>query len=322
VKAIRVHETGGPEVMRLEELPTPNPGQGQALVKVEAIGVNFVDIYNRSGLYKNPLPFTPGSEGAGTVEGVGPGVTEVKVGDRVGWAQVGGSYATHVVAPEQKLILIPEGVNSRDAAAVLLQGLTAHYLATSTYPLKTGDSCLVHAAAGGVGRLLCQIAKQRGARVIGTAGSPEKAAIARDGGADEVILYREQDFVAEVRRLTGGAGVQVVYDMVGKDTFDGSLSSLARRGCLVLVGQASGPVPPLDPRVLNTKGSLYLTRPSLGDYTVTREELLARANDVLTWLSEGKLRLRVDRTYPLAEAAEAHRALAGRETAGKVQLML
>jgi len=322
VKAIRVHETGGPEVMRLEELPTPNPGQGQALVKVEAIGVNFVDIYNRSGLYKNPLPFTPGSEGAGTVEAVGPGVTEVKVGDRVGWAQVGGSYATHVVAPAQKLILIPEGVNWRDAAAVLLQGLTAHYLATSTYPLKTGDSCLVHAAAGGVGRLLCQIAKQRGARVIGTAGSPEKAAIARDGGADEVILYREQDFVAEVRRLTGGAGVQVVYDMVGKDTFDGSLSSLARRGCLVLVGQASGPVPPLDPRVLNTKGSLYLTRPSLGDYTVTREELLARANDVLTWLSEGKLRLRVDRTYPLAEAAEAHRALAGRETAGKVQLML
>ena len=322
MKAIRVHETGGPEVMRLEELPTPNPGQGQALVKVEAIGVNFVDIYNRSGLYKNPLPFTPGSEGAGTVEAVGPGVTEVKVGDRVGWAQVGGSYATHVVAPAQKLILIPEGVNSRDAAAVLLQGLTAHYLATSTYPLKTGDSCLVHAAAGGVGRLLCQIAKQRGARVIGTAGSPEKAAIARDGGADEVILYREQDFVAEVRRLTGGAGVQVVYDMVGKDTFDGSLSSLARRGCLVLVGQASGPVPPLDPRVLNTKGSLYLTRPSLGDYTVTREELLARANDVLTWLSEGKLRLRVDRTYPLAEAAEAHRALAGRETAGKVQLML
>lgn len=321
MKAIRVHETGGPEVMRLEELPTPNPGQGQALVKVEAIGVNFVDIYNRSGLYKNPLPFTPGSEGAGTVEGVGPGVTEVKVGDRVGWAQVGGSYATHVVAPAQKLILIPEGVNSRDAAAVLLQGLTAHYLATSTYPLKTGDSCLVHAAAGGVGRLLCQIAKQRGARVIGTAGSPEKAAIARDGGADEVILYREQDFVAEVRRLTGGAGVQVVYDMVGKDTFDGSLSSLARRGCLVLVGQASGPVPPLDPRVLNTKGSLYLTRPSLGDYTVTREELLARANDVLTWLSEGKLRLRVDRTYPLAEAAEAHRALEGRQTAGKVQLM-
>lgn len=321
MKAIRVHETGGPEVMRLEELPTPNPGQGQALVKVEAIGVNFVDIYNRSGLYKNPLPFTPGSEGAGTVEGVGPGVTEVKVGDRVGWAQVGGSYATHVVAPAQKLILIPEGVNSRDAAAVLLQGLTAHYLATSTYPLKTGDSCLVHAAAGGVGRLLCQIAKQRGARVIGTAGSPEKAAIARDGGADEVILYREQDFVAEVRRLTGGAGVQVVYDMVGKDTFDGSLSSLARRGCLVLVGQASGPVPPLDPRVLNTKGSLYLIRPSLGDYTVTREELLARANDVLTWLSEGKLRLRVDRTYPLAEAAEAHRALEGRQTAGKVQLM-
>lgn len=321
MKAIRVHETGGPEVMRLEELPTPNPGQGQALVKVEAIGVNFVDIYNRSGLYKNPLPFTPGSEGAGTVEGVGPGVTEVKVGDRVGWAQVGGSYSTHVVAPAQKLILIPEGVNSRDAAAVLLQGLTAHYLATSTYPLKTGDSCLVHAAAGGVGRLLCQIAKQRGARVIGTAGSPEKAAIARDGGADEVILYREQDFVAEVRRLTGGAGVQVVYDMVGKDTFDGSLSSLARRGCLVLVGQASGPVPPLDPRVLNTKGSLYLTRPSLGDYTVTREELLARANDVLTWLSEGKLRLRVDRTYPLAEAAEAHRALEGRQTAGKVQLM-
>ena len=321
MKAIRVHETGGPEVMRLEELPTPNPGQGQALVKVEAIGVNFVDIYNRSGLYKNPLPFTPGSEGAGTVEGVGPGVTEVKVGDRVGWAQVGGSYATHVVAPAQKLILIPEGVNWMDAAAVLLQGLTAHYLATSTYPLKTGDSCLVHAAAGGVGRLLCQIAKQRGARVIGTAGSPEKAAIARDGGADEVILYREQDFVAEVRRLTGGAGVQVVYDMVGKDTFDGSLSSLARRGCLVLVGQASGPVPPLDPRVLNTKGSLYLTRPSLVDYTVTREELLARANDVLTWLSEGKLRLRVDRTYPLAEAAEAHRALEGRQTAGKVQLM-
>jgi NADPH:quinone reductase len=321
VEAIRVHETGGPEVMRLETVPTPEPGQGQALVRTEAIGVNFVDVYNRVGLYKNPLPFTPGSEGAGIVEKVGPGVSEVKVGDRVGWVAVDGSYATHVVAPAQKLIPLPEGVSTHDAAAVLLQGLTAHYLATSTYPLKPDESCLVHASAGGVGRLLCQIAKLRGARVIGTAGSPEKATIAREAGADEVILYREQDFVAETRRLTGGSGVQVVYDMVGKDTFDGSLSSLARRGCLVLVGQSSGPVPPMDPRVLNTKGSLYLTRPSLRDYTVTRDELLGRAKDVLTWLSEGKLRLRVDRTYPLAEAAEAHRALEGRQTAGKVLMI-
>ena len=321
MKIIRVHQTGGPEAMLLEEAPVPEPGTGQVLVKIEAIGVNFIDIYNRSGLYKNPLPVTPGNEGAGTVEAVGSGVAEVKAGDRVAWGMNIGSYAQYRVISSDRLVTIPVGLSFQDAASVMLQGMTAHYLAISTYPLKAGDSCLIHAAAGGLGQLLCQVAKIRGARVIGTVGSPEKAEIARQAGADEVILYRDQDFVARTRELTGGAGVQVVYDTVGKDTFAGSLDSLARRGMLVLVGQASGPVPPLDPGVLNVKGSLYLTRPSLNAYVATRDELLWRAGDVLGWVASGKLRQKIDRTYPLAEAAAAHEALSSRETAGKLLLI-
>ncbi|MGE5619018.1 MAG: quinone oxidoreductase family protein [Sphingomonadaceae bacterium] len=321
MKLIRVHQYGGPEVMRLEEAPVPAPDPGEALVKVEAIGVNFIDIYVRSGAYKGNLPLTPGNEGAGTVEAVGPGVTEVKVGDRVAWGTAPGSYAEYHLVPVAKLAPIPDGVSFQQAAAVMLQGMTAHYLSTSTYPLKEGDSCLIHAAAGGLGQLLCQMAKMQGARVIGTAGSPEKAEIARQAGADEVVLYREQDFVAAARQFTAGSGVRVVYDTVGKDTFERGLDALARRGYMVLVGQASGPVPPIDPRILNVKGSLYLTRPSLVDYTATREELLSRARDVLRWLQAGKLRVKVDRVLSLAEAPEAHRALAARETAGKVLLL-
>ena len=321
MKIIRVHQPGGPEVMQLEEAPVPEPGPGQALVKIEAIGVNFIDIYNRSGLYKNPLPVTPGNEGAGIVEAVGSGVSEVKVGDRVAWGMNIGSYAQYRVIGADRFVTIPEGLSFQDAASVMLQGMTAHYLTISTYPLKAGDSCLIHAAAGGLGQLLCQVAKIRGARVIGTAGSPEKAEVARQAGADEVILYREQDFVARTRELTGGTGVQVVYDTVGKDTFDGSLDSLARRGMLVLVGQSSGPVASLDPSVLNVKGSLYLTRPSLNAYVATRDELLWRSGEVLGWVASGKLRQKIAGTYPLAEAARANKALSSRKTAGKLVLI-
>ncbi len=320
MQRIRVHQYGGPEAMQVEEVPTPTPGSGQALVKIESVGVNFMDIYVRGGAYKNPLPLTPGNEGAGTVEAVGPNVSEVKVGDRVAWVNVPGSYARYLVAPAAELVPIPQGVSFEQAASAMMQGITAHYLAVSTYPLGPEDTCLIHAAAGGLGQLLCQIAKMRGARVLGTAGSKEKAEIARQSGADEVILYREQDFVAATRQFTNGKGVQVVYDTVGKDTFDGSLDSLARRGMLVLVGQASGAVPPMDPQILNRKGSLYLTRPTIRDYIATRDELLWRAGEVLGWVAQGKLKLRVDRTYPLAEAARAHEALASRETAGTVLL--
>ena len=320
MKAVRVHQYGGPEAMQLEELPTPEPGPGRALVNVEACGVNFIDIYKRSGLYKGQLPVSLGEEGAGTVEAVGPDVRDVKVGDRVAWTSVMGCYATHAVIPADRLVPLPEGLKSEDGAAAMLQGMTAHYLSHSTYPLKDGDSCLIHAAAGGVGLLLTQMAKLRGARVFGTVSTEDKAQLARDAGADEVILYTQQDFQAEVRRLTDGRGVNVVYESVGKDTFDKSLDSLAPRGYLVLFGQSSGPVAPLDPQVLNAKGSLFLTRPTLGNYTATREELLWRADDVLGWIAAGKLKLRVDRTYPLAEAAQAHEALAGRQTSGKVLL--
>ena len=320
MKAVRVHQYGGPEAMQLEALPTPEPGPGQALVDVESCGVNFIDIYKRSGLYKGQLPVSLGEEGAGTVEAVGPDVRDVKVGDRVAWTSVMGSYATHNVIPADRLVPLPEGLKPEDGAAAMLQGMTAHYLSHSTYPLKEGDSCLIHAAAGGVGLLLTQMAKLRGARVFGTVSTEDKAQLARDAGADEVILYTQQDFQAEVRRLTDGRGVNVVYESVGKDTFDKSLDSLAPRGYLVLFGQSSGPVAPLDPQVLNAKGSLFLTRPTLGNYTATREELLWRADDVLGWIADGKLKLRVDRTYPLAEAAHAHEALAGRQTSGKVLL--
>jgi NADPH2:quinone reductase len=321
MKAVRVQQFGGPEAMKLEELPSPAPGPGQARVKIEAAGVNFIDIYQRSGLLKGALPLALGLEGAGTVEAVGPNVTEVKVGDRVAWTGVSGSYATHNVIAGDRLVVLPAKLSFRDGAAAMLQGMTAQYLSHTTYPLKPGDSCLVHAAAGGVGLLLCQMAKTRGARVIGTVSTEAKAKLAREAGAEEVILYTQQDFEAEVKRLTGGKGVNVVYDSVGKDTFDKSLNCLALRGYLVLYGQSSGPVPPFDAQVLNAKGSLFLTRPSLFHYTDTRQALLQRAGDVLGWIEAGKLRLRVERTYSLAEAAEAHKALAGRQTTGKILLL-
>ncbi|HKH44878.1 MAG TPA: quinone oxidoreductase [Thermoanaerobaculia bacterium] len=323
MKAIRVQAYGDPEALRFEEnVPDPVPGEGQTLVRIEAIGVNFIDVYHRTGLYKvASLPFTPGQEAAGTIEAVGPGVSSLSLGDRVAYTGVMGSYAEKAVVPVDRLVKLPEGLSARDGAAAMLQGITAHYLATSTFPLKPGDTCLVHAAAGGVGLLLCQIAKMRGARVLGTTSTEEKAQLARKAGADEVILYTEQDFAAEARRLTDGQGVQVVYDGVGRETFDKSLDSLARRGMLALFGQASGPVPPFDPIILNTKGSLFLTRPSLFHYIAAREELASRAADVLGWILDGKLKLRIDLELPLRDAAEAHRALEGRKTTGKVLLL-
>jgi len=320
MKAIRVHETGGPEVLRYEEIPVPTPGPGQAQVKIEAIGLNYIDVYFRSGLYKTSLPFTPGMEAAGTVAAVAPGVTDVKVGDRVAYAPSMGAYAEYAVVPAERLVPLAQGVDFPTAAAVTLQGMTAHYLTHSTYPLKPGDSALVHAAAGGVGLLLIQIAKMRGARVFGTVSTKEKAALAREAGADEVILYTEQDFEAEVMRLTGGKGVNVVYDSVAKTTFDKSLNCLASRGVLALFGQSSGPVPPVDPARL-AKNAVFLTRPGLQQYTLTRTELLQRASDVFDWVKSGKLKLRISETMPLKEAAEAHRRLEGRRTTGKVLLI-
>jgi len=320
MKAIRVHRWGGPEVLQLEEVPAPTPGPGQVVVRVEAAGINFIDVYQRTGHYKTPLPFTPGQEAAGTVTAVGAGVTAPRVGDRVAYTGVLGAYAEYAVVPADRVVALPDAVSAEQGAAAMLQGMTAHYLATSTYPLKPGDACLVHAAAGGVGLLLCQIAKARGARVIGTVSTREKAALARDAGADDVILYTEQDFEVEVKRLAG-AGLQVVYDSVGKTTFEKGLNCLQPRGMMVLFGQSSGPVGPFDPQVLNQKGSLYLTRPTVANYIATRAELLARAADVLAWVHHGKLKLRIAHTFPLAEAAEAHRQLEGRKTTGKVLLI-
>jgi NADPH:quinone reductase len=320
MKAIQVSECGGPERMRLVDVPKPTPGPRQALVRIASSGVNFIDIYFRTGLYKADLPLTPGSEGAGTVEAVGPGVTEVAPGDRVAYAMARGSYAEFAAVPAAMLVKIPDCLDFNTAAAAMLQGMTAHYLTHSTYPLKAGESCLVHAAAGGAGGLTVQMAHMLGARVFGTVSTEEKARIARAHGADEVIIYTKQDFEAEVKRLTGGKGVDAVYDSVGKTTFDKSLNCLRPRGLLALFGQSSGPVPPIDPTILNIKGSLFLTRPSLAAYVETRAELEWRAGDVLNWLAAGKLRLRFDRVYPLAEAAEAHRALESRATAGKLLL--
>ncbi len=322
MKAIRIHMTGGPEVLRYEDVAPPAAGEGQVLVKIAAAGVNFIDVYHRSGLYRVPLPFTPGQEAAGVVTGVGTGVTDVQVGDRVAYTNVLGAYAEYAAVPADRVVPLPASVDARHGAAALLQGMTAHYLATTVYPLRPGDTCLVHAAAGGVGLLLCQIAKARGARVIGTVSTPAKAALAREAGADDVILYSEQDFEVEVKRLTGGVGVRVVYDSVGKTTFDKSLNVLAPRGMLVLYGQSSGPVGPFDPQVLNQKGSLVLTRPSLGHFIATRAELLARAGDVLGWIGAGRLQVRIGLELPLAQAAEAHRQLEGRRTTGKVLLLL
>jgi len=321
MKAIRVHTPGGPEALRYEEIERAAPGPSQVLVKIEAAGVNFIDIYQRTGHYKVPLPVTLGQEAAGTVSAVGPGVAEPKVGERVAYASLLGAYAEYAVVPADRVVVLPDGVSTKQGAAVMLQGMTAHYLATSTYALKPGDACLAHAAAGGVGLLLCQIAKLRGARVLGTVSTREKAALARGAGADEVILYTGQDFETEVRRLTNGAGLQVIYDSVGKTTFEKGLGCLAPRGMMVLYGQSSGPVGPFDPQVLSQKGSLFLTRPTLAHYTATRAELLGRAGEVLGWIKSGKLTVRIERELPLAQAAEAHRLLEGRKTTGKVLLI-
>lgn len=321
MKAIRVRETGGPEVLRVENVDDPIPGPGQALVRVEATGVNFIEIYNRKGIYKQPLPCTLGEEGAGTIAAVGPGVTGLHVGDRVVSFNLKGSYAELALADADRLVAVPDGVGTREAAAVMLQGITAHYLVTSVYALQPGDTCLVHAAAGGVGLLLCQMAKRRNAIVIGTVSSEEKAVLAREAGADEVIIYTKQDFVAEVARITGGKLVQVVYDSVGATTFEKSLQCLARRGMMALFGQSSGLVPPFDPLLLLRNGSLFLTRPTIGHYAATRDELVWRAGDVLGSVSDGSLDVRIDRAVPLEEAGDAHRALEERRTTGKVLLV-
>jgi NADPH2:quinone reductase len=321
MKAIRVHETGGPEKLSHEDVPTPSPKRGQALVRVQAIGLNFIDVYHRTGLYKLPLPFTPGMEAAGVVDALGPEVQGLAPGDRVAYAMSLGAYAEYAVVDASRLVKLPEDLGHREGAAVMLQGMTAHYLSHSTFPLQKGNAALVHAAAGGVGLLLIQIAKMIGAQVVGTVSTPEKAELARTAGADHVILYENTDFEAEVRRITDGRGVDVVYDSVGKATFEKSLSCLRRRGMLALFGQSSGPVPPVDLNVLNAKGSVFVTRPSLAHYTATRDELEWRAGDILRWVKEGKLKLRIDRTYPLKQAAEAHRALEGRQTSGKVVLL-
>jgi NADPH2:quinone reductase len=319
--AIRVREFGGPEVLRYEEVPMPEPGPGQARVKIEAAGVNYTDIYFRTGQYRGSLPFILGQEAAGIVDSVGPEVREVKIGDRVAYAPEQGAYAEYAVVPAWRLVPVPDNLDLKLAAAVMLQGLTAHYLSYSTYPIKSGETALVHAAAGGVGCLLVQIAKHRGARVIATVSTEDKAQEAREAGADEVILYTRTDFVAEVKRLTGSEGVDVVYDSVGKTTFWGSLDSLRRRGYMVLFGQSSGPAEPIDPQVLNAKGSLYLTRPTLGHYVATRDELLQRANDIFQWITAGDLKVRIAATYPLSQAAEAHRFLESRQAKGKVLLI-
>jgi NADPH2:quinone reductase len=321
MKAIRVAVLGGPEVLRLENVPTPEPGPGQVRVKVDAAGLNYIDVYHRTGLYANPLPLIPGLEGAGVVQAVGDGVADVKKGDRVAWSTLPGSYAEEVVGPAERVVPVPAGLELRTAAALMLQGMTAQYLTESTFPLKAGHTCLLHAAAGGVGLLLAQMARQRGARVIGTVSTEEKAVLARPAGVHEVILYTKEDFLAAVKRLTDGRGVDVVYDSVGVTTFEKSLDCLVPRGMMVLFGQSSGPVPPFNVSQLATKGSLFLTRPTLVAYTADRASLLARASAVLDAAAAGTLHARIDRTFPLADAAEAHRALEGRKTAGKVLLI-
>jgi len=320
MKAIRVHQHGGPDALALDEVPVPEPGPGQAVVRVEAAGVNFIDSYHRIGLYQVPLPFTLGQEAAGVVERVAPDVTVVKPGDRVASAQAVGAYAPYALVLADRLVPVPAAVTTRDAAAVILQGLTAQYLTTSTHALQYGETCLVHAAAGGVGGLLVQMARLKGARVIATVGSEAKAALARQDGADEVILYRTQDVAAEVKRLTSGALCRVVYDGVGRDTFHASLACTAPRGLLVTYGNASGAVPAIEPLVLSN-GSKFLTRPKLADYIATREELLGRARDLFDWMAKGKLKVRIHREYPLAEAAQAHRDLESRKTTGKLLLI-
>ncbi|MBI3779670.1 MAG: quinone oxidoreductase [candidate division NC10 bacterium] len=321
MRVIRQHEFGGPEVLRYDEVSLPEPGVGEARVKIDAVGVNYVDIYQRTGQYPGPLPMIPGREAAGEVDAVGPGVSDVRLRDRVAYAGHVGSYGQYAIVPAWMLVPIPNALDTRQAAAVMLQGMTAHYLTHSTYPIQPGDTALVHAAAGGVGLLLVQLAKRRGGWVIGTVSTEEKARLAREAGAAEVILYTQSDFEAETRRLTNGKGVNVVYDSVGQTTFDKSLNCLTPRGYMVLYGQASGPVPPLNPQGLSAKGSVFLTRPTLAHHMRDRAELLKRAGDLFTWITAGELHVRIDKTFPLKEAAEAHRYLEGRKTKGKVLLI-
>ena len=321
MKAIQIRETGGPEVLKLAELPIPQPGPGQVLIRVEATGVNFIEIYFRKGTYKAALPLVPGSEAAGTVEELGPGVTGFAAGDAVASVSVLGSYAEYALVPAAGLVKVPEGVTMEQAAAAMLQGMTAHYLATSTFPLKKGDTALVHAGAGGVGLLLTQMAVKIGARVITTCSTKEKAELSREAGASDVILYAEHEFEPEVKKLTGGKGVDVVYDSVGKTTFEGSLNCLRPRGMLALFGGSSGPVPPFDLIQLSTRGSLFVTRPTLKDYVATRKDLDWRSGDIFRWASEGKLKIRTEHIYSLTDAAQAQIDIASRNTTGKLLLI-
>ncbi|HWZ28312.1 MAG TPA: quinone oxidoreductase [Gemmatimonadales bacterium] len=321
MKAVRVAAHGGPEVLTVVELPTPKPGPGQVLIAVEAAGVNFIDIYQRTGFYSVTLPAILGQEAAGRVAGVGSDVQDWRVGDRVGFVSGQGAYADSVIVPADRLVPVPKGVSTRDAAAALLQGMTAHYLTTDTYPLKVGDTCLVHAAAGGVGLLLVQVAKFKGAKVIGTVSTSEKSALAREAGADHVINYLEEDFESAVKQITVGRGVQVVYDSVGQATFMKSLNVLSPRGMLVTFGQSSGPVPPIDPLILSQRGSLFLTRPTLWHYVASREALLARAAETLGWVAEGRMKVRIDSVFPLSGVADAHRRLESRRSTGKLLLI-
>jgi NADPH:quinone reductase len=320
MRAIQVTQPGGPDALRLEDLELRAPKGQETLIKIQAAGVNYIDVYHRTGLYPLPAPFTPGLEGAGVVEAIGPKVNFFSPGDRVAWAGVRGSYATHVLADESKLVRIPPGIDSDIAAAAMLQGMTAHYLTRSTDVLAKGEWCLIHAAAGGVGLLLCQIAKRSGARAIGTVSSAHKAELARSAGAEATINYTEKDFPEEVKKITGGEKCSVVYDSVGKTTFEKSLDSLKTRGLMVLFGQSSGPVPPVDLQILNSKGSLYISRPGLPHYTEKREELETRAKEVFEWIESG-MQIRIHAKLPLAEASKAHRMLEGRETSGKLLLI-
>ena len=321
MKAIQIQRNGGPEVMCLSELPVPEAAAGDAVVQVRAAGVNFIDVYQRDGLYPVGLPYVLGLEGAGTVRSIGEGVQQLAVGDRVAWAGSPGAYAEYAAVPASQLVRIPEDVDFKRAAAAMLQGMTAHYLAADTYPIGEGDTVLIHSAAGGVGQLLVQMARNRGARVLATVSTEQKAELARKAGADEVILYTQTDFVEQVQRLTDGAGVEAVYDSVGRDTFSGSIDCLRPRGILVSFGQSSGKIPDFNPAVLGAKGSLYLTRPSLFHYIAERQSLERRASEVFAWIAAGKLVLHIGETHPLAVAAEAHRRLEGRKTAGKVLLL-
>lgn len=321
MRAIRVQLTGGPEVMESADVPVPQPKPAEALVKVSVAGVNAIDGYFRDGRFRTPLPFIPGQEGAGVVTAVGAQAKTVKVGDRVAWSGVLGSYADFVVSPEEHLVPVPETLTDQQAAAAMVHGLTAHYLVNDAHKLKAGETALVHAAAGGVGLLLVQMARAVGARVIGTASSEEKARLAREAGADEVIVFTKHDFEAEVKRLTDGKGVEVVYDGVGKATFEKNLNVMRLRGMLVLYGMSSGPVLPVDPAKLSEKGSLYMARTTLAHFTATRDELLARTRALFGMIAEGKLKLRIAKTYPLADAAQSHRDMEARKIAGKLLLI-